>query len=61
LAFELTSMLLLTAIVGAVVIGKKEGAMMLAESLALSAVLFTIGVVGVLTAATRSSSSCAWS
>ena len=48
LAFELTSVLLLAAIVGAVVLGKRRTPM-LAESLFFSAVLFAIGVVGVLT------------
>ena len=50
LAFELTSVLLLVAIVGAVVLGRKRSAeLMLAEALALSAMLFAIGVIGVLT------------
>ena len=49
LAFELTSVLLLVAIGGAVTIGRRKESTMLAESLALSAVLFSIGVVGVLT------------
>ena len=43
-------MVLLAAIVGAVVLGQAEDRrLMLAEALFLSAVLFTIGVVGVLT------------
>ena len=43
-------MLLLAAVVGAVVLGKQRGERpMLAEALFFSAVLFTIGVVGVLT------------
>ena len=49
LAFEVTSVLLLAAIVGAVVLGKaaRRGAM-LAEAIFFSAVLFVIGVIGVL-------------
>ena len=47
-------MLLLAAIVGAVVLGKQRGERpMLAEALFFSAVLFTIGVVGVLIAPQR--------
>jgi NADH:ubiquinone oxidoreductase subunit 6 (subunit J) len=46
LAFEVTSLLLLAAIVGAVVLGRPRRAS--AQALFFSAVLFTIGVVGVL-------------
>ena len=41
-------MLLLAAIVGAVVLGKRRGLMLAEPGSRLSAVLFTIGVVGVL-------------
>ncbi len=50
LAFEVTSVLLLAAIVGAVVLGKrKERATCSLRRSFFSAVLFTIGVIGVLT------------
>ncbi len=53
LPFELTSLLLLVAIVGAVVVGKRKsltvGDAPISWYLALSAVLFAIGTVGVLT------------
>jgi len=51
LAFELTSVLLLVAIAGAVVLARGRAAV-LAESLALTAALFIIGVMGVLIIAT---------
>jgi NADH:ubiquinone oxidoreductase subunit 6 (subunit J) len=56
LPFELTSILLLVAIVGAVVIGKKSSLVTapapLSWYLVLSAVLFGMGAMGVLSAAT---------
>jgi len=60
LAFELTSVLLLVAIAGAVVLDG-GGRQVLAESLALTAALFIIGVIGSSSIETRSSSSCVWS
>ena len=48
LAFELTSLVLLVAMIGAVVLGKRQDDM-IAEALALSAALFMIGAIGVLT------------
>ena len=49
LAFEITRVLLLAAVVGAVRPREEGALMLLGPALALSAVLFTIGVVGVLT------------
>ena len=50
LPFEVTSVVLLVAVIGAVVLAKRgTERLMIAEALFFSAVLFTIGVVGVLT------------
>ena len=46
--FEITSILLLAAIVGAVVLAKRKVVMLLGPPLGLSAILFSLGVAGVL-------------